>query len=113
MEENICSICEERISARRKCMYDSSCITNKALKCGMIKRGPCVVCGEAENTVLHHPNYNQPLRVVSLCRRCHSRLHGRFVGAMKRVECPHCGNVFRDAPLNFDVLCPFMGRIIE
>jgi len=35
----------------------------------------CSQCGSSENVDLHHPDYNKPLEFVSLCHKCHMRLH--------------------------------------
>jgi len=35
----------------------------------------CVVCGSDKNLERHHPNYNKPLEIVTVCRSCHQRIH--------------------------------------
>ncbi len=35
----------------------------------------CQQCGREGNIDKHHPNYNHPLTIVFLCRRCHKREH--------------------------------------
>jgi len=37
---------------------------------GLIERQPCEECG-AEKTDAHHPDYDRPLSVRWLCRKCH------------------------------------------
>ena len=32
----------------------------------------CECCGQLRKLDRHHPNYGQPLKVIWLCRRCHS-----------------------------------------
>jgi ribosomal protein L44E len=37
--------------------------------------GPCCeVCGDTENLVRHHPDYSDPLEVMTVCRRCNDEL---------------------------------------
>lgn len=45
-----------------------------ALKIGLIERQPCQECGKLE-TDAHHPDYDQPIAVVWLCRRHHVAVH--------------------------------------
>lgn len=49
-------------------------LLNLAIKCGKIKRGICVDCGD-ENTDGHHADYSKPLEVIWLCRIHHQQLH--------------------------------------
>ena len=37
----------------------------------------CLECGSTENLVRHHPDYNKPKNVVTLCTSCHIKLHIR------------------------------------
>ena len=53
---------------------------NNALRDGRINKEPCALCG-LEQAQGHHPDYNQPLLIVWLCRQCHSKLH-REVGIL-------------------------------
>jgi len=55
--------------------------TIRAIRSGRLEKSPCVRCG---NPVVeaHHPDYNQPLLVVWLCRSCHYEAHGK--SAIKR-----------------------------
>jgi hypothetical protein len=34
----------------------------------------CEVCGTTENLERHHPNYDEPLNVMTVCHRCNMRL---------------------------------------
>lgn len=43
---------------------------NVYLRGGILRRGPCVVCGGAE-TEMHHRDYLEPLGVIWLCRGHH------------------------------------------
>ena len=47
---------------------------NVYLKRGKLQKNPCVECG-AENSQMHHPDYEKPLYVVWLCRKCHLMEH--------------------------------------
>lgn len=48
--------------------------TNNAIKLGKLIRKPCEICG-VEPTDAHHDNYNKPLEVRWLCRKCHAEWH--------------------------------------
>lgn len=48
---------------------------------GRISPRPCQVCG-SENSQKHHPDYDQPLEVVWVCRSCHLAIHAGV------VDCP-------------------------
>lgn len=37
----------------------------------------CRQCGSTDNLTRHHPDYNKPMVVVTLCRKCHSQLSPR------------------------------------
>lgn len=39
------------------------------------KKDICEICSSKENLLKHHPDYNQPLFFVTLCRNCHNKLH--------------------------------------
>jgi hypothetical protein len=41
---------------------------------GKIKKASCVKCG-SEDSQRHHPDYNNPLHVVWMCRECHLEYH--------------------------------------
>jgi len=41
-----------------------------AIKNGLIKRTPCVICGDIKSEA-HHEDYSKPLEVVFLCRKHH------------------------------------------
>jgi len=47
---------------------------HSAIKKGAITRDPCEVCGEVK-TEAHHEDYDKPLDVTWLCRRCHCAFH--------------------------------------
>lgn len=49
----------------------------QAKKSGLVKVGICEVCGEGNLSAIegHHPDYNEPLTILWLCRPCHKELH--------------------------------------
>jgi DNA repair exonuclease SbcCD ATPase subunit len=49
-------------------------LMHKALRQGVLKREPCVVCGK-KNSQGHHVNYNKPLLVKWLCPLHHAQEH--------------------------------------
>ena len=38
----------------------------------------CERCGSTEHLVKHHPDYKEPLHVVTLCHACHRLVHSKF-----------------------------------
>ena len=48
---------------------------NKAVRGGKLTKEPCAVCGVDKGMEMHHEDYDKPLEVVFLCRRCHQTLH--------------------------------------
>lgn len=46
----------------------------RAIRAGVLVPQPCEKCG-AEPTDAHHEDYDKPLTVRWLCRRCHGDLH--------------------------------------
>ena len=45
-----------------------------AVKIGIIKRKPCIKCGNSKSQG-HHENYLKPLRIIWLCALCHKHRH--------------------------------------
>ncbi len=39
----------------------------------------CLLCGSKENLIRHHPDYDEPLQIVTVCRVCHAHVHGLYV----------------------------------
>jgi hypothetical protein len=33
----------------------------------------CEKCSSSKNLVRHHPDYNKPLEIITLCRKCHAK----------------------------------------
>ena len=49
-------------------------LANLAQEYGFLVPEPCATCGKkAEHK--HHEDYDRPLEIVWLCRRCHVQLH--------------------------------------
>ena len=46
------------------------------LKRGLIQPKPCEICSEPKAEA-HHPDYDRPLLVQWLCRRCHKQAHAK------------------------------------
>lgn len=49
----------------------------KAVKNGDLIRKPCHNCDNPKSEA-HHPDYNDPLRVVWLCHPCHMKEHRKY-----------------------------------
>lgn len=56
--------------------YRAHLAVETAKRRGLLKPGPCTVCGAARAEA-HHPDYRSPLKVVWLCRRHHRLIHAR------------------------------------
>lgn len=60
---------------RRENRYGSAHIAVQyAIKIGKLVKMPCEVCGE-EMSEAHHDDYNSPLEVRWLCKKCHTEWH--------------------------------------
>lgn len=70
-------------------------IVNHNIERGKLKRQPCEVCG-AEKADAHHDDYNKPLDVRWLCRRCHADWHSKHepIRATNEKQCALCGKIF-------------------
>jgi len=50
----------------------------KAVEKGLVIRPKsCTLCGSKANLEGHHKDYNKPLEVIWLCRKCHGKIHRR------------------------------------
>lgn len=61
----------------------------KALVTGVLTKARCAHCASIERIEAHHANYEEPLNVVWLCRRCHARHHSwsrRIPRARRRLN---------------------------
>lgn len=63
---------ELKPNARKKAT--ARAYTNVYVKRGVIKKTPCFKCGD-EKVEAHHHDYDKPLEVTWLCRKCHLELH--------------------------------------
>jgi len=54
-------------------------IVNRAVKLGVLTKGPCAVCGTTERIQAHHTDYTKPLEVTWLCRLHHFHAHGQLL----------------------------------
>lgn len=61
-------------NAKNEAYYKVRCVTNNAIKSGKLVRLPCENCGEQQSEA-HHIDYNKPLEVMWLCKRCHGEWH--------------------------------------
>ena len=52
-------------------------VISHAIEAGRLFKQPCP-CGETE-VEGHHPDYNNPLLVKWLCRKCHNELHRKEI----------------------------------
>ena len=39
----------------------------------------CKLCGSKESLLRHHPDYSQPMFVITLCKSCHGRVHSNKI----------------------------------
>jgi len=54
-------------------------IVNKAIKAGkIVKPICCSVCQKTGRIEGHHEDYDKPLEVIWLCRKCHGNLHSKY-----------------------------------
>lgn len=37
----------------------------------------CAICGNTKELEKHHPNYSQPKLIITLCKKCHTKIHRR------------------------------------
>jgi len=53
-------------------------LVRAAIKSGELTPLDCQICDSDKIIDAHHRDYDQPLVVVWLCRRCHRRMHNLF-----------------------------------
>lgn len=85
----------KKSNANHKDERRAQSVVNHNIERGKLKRQPCEVCG-AEKTDAHHDDYNKPLDVRWLCRRCHADWHSKHepIRATNEKQCALCGKVF-------------------
>ncbi len=49
----------------------------RAVRSGRLLRGPCSVCGTAEDVHAHHDDYSKPMMIEWLCNHHHRVRHGK------------------------------------
>lgn len=59
---------------RNRDIVNAHAIVYKAIQSGRIAKDSCEICG-AEKAEAHHDDYNYPLRVRWLCKKCHVEWH--------------------------------------
>ena len=64
------SLCSKRYMSKNPKITKAHQAVIRAIKNGVIKRMPCVICG-ATKTHGHHEDYNKPLEVIWLCPKHH------------------------------------------
>lgn len=55
----------------KKVCRDMTC---QKIRSGKMNRQPCTICGN-KTTEAHHPDYNKPLEIIWLCKKCHFKQH--------------------------------------
>lgn len=70
-----------KADAKRSAKYPEKLKARAAAKYHVPLAGNCEVCGGFTALQRHHPDYDQPLDVVTVCRRCHFDIHNRERGA--------------------------------
>ena len=61
------------LNAKQKVKANARSYAGVYQRRGKLKRQPCQ-CGETK-TEMHHPDYEQPLLVLWMCRPCHIHVH--------------------------------------
>jgi hypothetical protein len=70
--------------------YKAHNALNNAVRNGKITKGPCFICGTDSNIHGHHSNYAEPLSVVWLCAKCHTRIHAAFPQLRGQKDTDQC-----------------------
>ena len=58
--------------------FKARSLTKYAIKTGLLKRMPCVVCNNIFKIHAHHEDYSKPLEVVWLCVKHHAQRHRKY-----------------------------------
>ena len=67
---------EHPLTGEAKKKANARAYTHVYISRGKLKRQPCRVCGDKAQP--HHLDYDQPLLVEWLCRKCHLAEHGKM-----------------------------------
>jgi len=62
------------LSYEQRIKSNARAYTNEYIRRGVIKKMPCVICGD-EKSEAHHEDYGKPLNIVWYCRLHHIRYH--------------------------------------
>lgn len=68
------------LNAEQKRKDNARSYAKEYLKRGRLMREPCFVC-DAVEAEMHHPDYDEPLKIVWLCRKHHLHLHATGLAA--------------------------------
>jgi hypothetical protein len=77
------NLTSERLHAAYKRAQHAISMVNSAVMRGALVRPlACPQCGSRRKIEAHHADYDKPLDVIWLCKRCHAKLHValRFFG---------------------------------
>lgn len=72
--EYICNYIARKYYYNNKIKANATSKLNRAIKIGKITRMPCEKCGNKKSEG-HHSDYEKPLDVIWLCKKCHEELH--------------------------------------
>lgn len=70
--------CQVSYRTRNKHKRNARDRVRYAIKTGKIKRLPCERCGNVRSEA-HHEDYEKPLEVKWLCKKCHSKEHYKII----------------------------------
>lgn len=62
------------LESEKRLRIQARTMVNHAVRDGKLTRGVCECCGFGK-TQAHHPDYNKPLEIKWLCRKCHWQEH--------------------------------------
>lgn len=54
---------------------------------GLLIKQECELCKTKDNLCLHHPDYDKPLYIKTLCRTCHNQLHNNPIALLNKLLC--------------------------
>lgn len=82
---------QHRADQKRYCINNKDVIAahnevRKALKTGVLCKKVCEKCGE-HGTEAHHDDYNEPLKIRWLCKKCHVEWHKNNKPIRREILC--------------------------